>query len=636
MRSNLSFLLLVIFFNLCFRQFVFPVSIGIDKDSLTWSMLKKQLESHQQKKPDSVFYLLKMADSYADLHQLSVNDQLFLLNSWGDYYAEIQVADSAIMFFERAMHKSKDSSDQNVLYGQVLRLADAFNNNYISDSALKYYRTALVYYREINDSLTTATALSGIASALIESENYKEALEKLYAAENIYKNTTKHRELGIIYNNIALINARLGYEPKILQYGKMAIQQYIHARDTALLADGYANLGVSFKNLQSYDSALFYYRKSNELAGEIDSKWLLAKNLHNIGVLYDEMDKPDEAFDNYTASLKICTEENFPFGEFNNSVNLGDFALGRQDHQLAIRYLERARTLGREFGFDMLGQVYHKLHLAYCGSGDDKQALEYLRMYMHFKDSIVEAQKHKEIMELQTRYETQKKEAQILKLQKKQQSNALLRAYLLLVLVGVIIIALLLIMRSYKKHAQQKQNALRLEKENQQKQSRMEKLQLEKQLQEQAAERYRLDLKIREQELVYHTLREAGLSHLIKKLKDKLLPFSTRFARKKDQEHYAVALQEIALETAQDPLADFEEMFMQMHDGFYEKLLEINPDLTRSELQMAALLRMNLPSKEIARLLNLALSTIDKRRHHIRQKIGLSSDQSLSAFLISL
>jgi len=73
-----------------------------------------------------------------------------------------------------------------------------------------------------------------------------------------------------------------------------------------------------------------------------------------------------------------------------------------------------------------------------------------------------------------------------------------------------------------------------------------------------------------------------------------------------------------------------------MHHGFYEKLLEISPQLSRSELQLCALLRMNLPSKEIASLLFLSLSTIDQKRHQIRKKLGLESNQSLNNFLINL
>lgn len=606
------------------------------EDSACWQVLKQQIRDHLHDNSDSVFYYLRIADSFNVRHHHNHEERLFLQNAWGNYYADIQKPDSAIYYFGKALKTTEQSEAQDAYYNQMLRFADACNSLYVSDSALKYYNKALVWYREMNDSLAIASVLSGIASALIESGDYKEALEKLYEAEELYKNTTEQRELGIIYDNIALINARLGYEKKIISYGQKAIKQYQKAADTALLADAYANLGVSYKNLQIHDSALFYYRKSNRLAGETGSEWLIAKNLHNIGVLYDETGKPEQAFENYSASLRICVRENFPFGEFNNSINLGDFAIRQKKYTQAIRYLERALDIGREFNFDMLGQVYHKLHLAYAENGQDSQALAYLRKYMHFRDSAFNAQKHREIMELQTRYETKEKEAQILKLQKDQQKEELLRAYLLLGLGGVMIIAMLLLFLSWRRNAKAKQNALKLEKENQQKQAQMEKLRLENQVQEQATEKYRLDLKLKEQELVYHTLKEAGIKHMVKKIRDKLLPFSTRFARKKDQEHYTAALQEIALETAQDPLADFEEMFLQMHDGFYEKLLEINPDFTRSELQMAALLRMNLPSKEMANMLNLALSTIDKRRHAIRRKLSLSSDQSLTGYLIGL
>ena len=518
----------------------------------------------------------------------------------------------------------------------MIKLAGAYNDIYLSDSALKYYRMALEFYLKSNDSITTASVLSGIATALIESGQNKQALEKLYEAEQIFKTSSKFRELGVIYDNMALINARLGYEENTIKFGKKAIALYQKAHDTLMLADAYANLGVSYKNLNQYDTARYYYEKSNVLADKIKSTWLLAKNLHNIGVVYDVTGNPDKAAESFTASLKICRKENFRFGTFTNSINLGDYEMNYGDVQQAIRYFEKAAEIGKQDNYGDLGLVYNKLHLAHDKAGRREEALKYLRKYMHYSDSASSAQKHQEIMELQTKYETQKKEAQILKLQQENQREELLRAYMLLGLVLVLIIALLIIMRSRKKHAQQKQNTLKLEKENEQKQSLMQKLRLENQVQEQATEKYRLDLKLKEQELVYHTLKEAGIKHTVKKIRDKLLPFSTRFARKKDQEHYTAALQEIALETAQDPLADFEEMFLQMHDGFYEKLLSINPDFTRSELQMTALLRMNLPSKEMANMLNLALSTIDKRRHNIRKKLNLSSDQSLTGYLISL
>ncbi len=280
--------------------------------------------------------------------------------------------------------------------------------------------------------------------------------------------------------------------------------------------------------------------------------------------------------------------------------------------------------------------AYYNLHEALSEAGKYREALKYLRIHKEYQDSLFKAQKHQEIMELQTRFETQKKEAQILKLTKQRQKDELLRAYLFLGIGVLIIMGLLIFIWIWRKHAVARQKALQLEKENQQKHDQMEKLRLEKKLEHEEAERYRLDLRVKEQQLVYQTLKQAGLAHLNKKVKDELSPFTHRLSRKKDQELFSKKIQEIARESIKEPLSDFEEMFKQMHDHFYEKLLEMSSDLTQNDLQIAALLRMNISTKEIAALLNLAVETIERRRHTIRKKLNLSSDQNLVSFLISL
>ncbi len=252
------------------------------------------------------------------------------------------------------------------------------------------------------------------------------------------------------------------------------------------------------------------------------------------------------------------------------------------------------------------------------------------------KDSLYEAQKHKEIMELQNHYETQKKEAEILELRKKEQRESYLRSVLIISLVGFIVISILFSFWINQKRVRVRQKASLLEKENQIKSDQMEKLSLKNQLQEESAKRYELDMQMKEQELIYQTLKRADIEKTNQSVKEKLTPFIYRFNRKKDQNEFSNTLNEISLEVDRDPLSDFEQMFMQMHDKFYEKLLEINADLSRSELQMCAFLCLNLPSKEIADLLNLSLSTIDHRRHSIRKKLGLESTENLISYLICI
>ena len=149
-------------------------------------------------------------------------------------------------------------------------------------------------------------------------------------------------------------------------------------------------------------------------------------------------------------------------------------------------------------------------------------------------------------------------------------------------------------------------------------------------------EQTQLDLELKEQDLMYHALVITGMKQVNNSIGEKLTPFQYRFSKKKDQVEFQQTLREIIRDTSHDPMQDFEIMFKQMHGGFHEKLLTLCPDLSKGELQVCALLRLNLSSKDIARLTNLSAATIDITRHRIRKKLGLDPHSSLSGYLIQI
>ena len=158
----------------------------------------------------------------------------------------------------------------------------------------------------------------------------------------------------------------------------------------------------------------------------------------------------------------------------------------------------------------------------------------------------------------------------------------------------------------------------------------------EKELSESSMENLRLTMQINEQDLIYHTLQNSDLNKANQTIREKMGEFQLRFQKKKDQDEFGQMLNDMHRDAKKDPLGDFELMFSRMHHGFFEKLLAACPELTKAELQICALLRLNLSSKDIARLVNLTVATIDVTRSHIRKKLKLDQSQSLSSYLIML
>lgn len=79
----------------------------------------------------------------------------------------------------------------------------------------------------------------------------------------------------------------------------------------------------------------------------------------------------------------------------------------------------------------------------------------------------------------------------------------------------------------------------------------------------------------------------------------------------------------------------FQANFDRIHENFFRNLKQQYPDLTSGDLRFCALLRLNLPTKEIAKLLNISVRGVDAARYRLRKKFNLSQEDSLTDFMIN-
>jgi ligand-binding sensor domain-containing protein/DNA-binding CsgD family transcriptional regulator len=76
--------------------------------------------------------------------------------------------------------------------------------------------------------------------------------------------------------------------------------------------------------------------------------------------------------------------------------------------------------------------------------------------------------------------------------------------------------------------------------------------------------------------------------------------------------------------------------FNEVHHQFIQRLLDKHPDLTKSHLQMCLFIRLNINTKEIADIMNITVRGVEKSRYRLRKKLGLSSTDSITDYLIAL
>lgn len=72
------------------------------------------------------------------------------------------------------------------------------------------------------------------------------------------------------------------------------------------------------------------------------------------------------------------------------------------------------------------------------------------------------------------------------------------------------------------------------------------------------------------------------------------------------------------------------------HKDFFKILKENYPELTSTDLKLCALIKVNLSTKEIARILGVLPESIKTARYRIRKKVGLKNSDNLFDFLNSI
>lgn len=76
--------------------------------------------------------------------------------------------------------------------------------------------------------------------------------------------------------------------------------------------------------------------------------------------------------------------------------------------------------------------------------------------------------------------------------------------------------------------------------------------------------------------------------------------------------------------------------FDQVHGGYLQKLSSKNIKLSPREIKLASFLRMNMSSKEISKLMNVTIRSVELARYRLRKKLKLAHDQNLVEYLIDL
>jgi len=271
------------------------------------------------------------------------------------------------------------ASENSVVKGDVLvQFGNSYHMENKVDTAVMYYQKALVYFQKIKNEKGVGKVYQSFALVKRSQGDYEGSIADSRKALEIYKKLKWTVGIVNTYNNIASAYGRIQKHKEAEVYGRMAFSFSKLLNDSLKYYSMMAEYGSKLIYSQRIDSGVFYLNTA--------AIYLERNSMYNLLI---------PAYSNLAAALDLKVKSN---------IKIAIDAMNKAKHYTVLSGAK-----------DNLRHVYFLLSQFYLVANEQDSAMKYFVSTISTIDSLNIAKASELTKEIETKYETEKKELQIQK-----------------------------------------------------------------------------------------------------------------------------------------------------------------------------------------------------------------------------
>lgn len=457
-------------------QFIFSILNANTIDSL-----KQQLDQFEIAEKIKIvnkiasLYLSTSMDSaimYANMSvqmAISMNDIDVTANSLyklGGIMLQKGETEKALLVFDKGISIADENS--KILISLLQGKGNALVGSGAYTDALICFQSVLKKKEEIKDTAGMADILNNIGVTYYYIGDYERSVSAYQEGIDLYVALGNKTDEAMTLGNVAMIYNEMDDFEKAEEYSLKALDAYNEIGDVFDQVAILSNLSNIYKNKKDFRKCIEFSNNALDLSKDKGFTILEALIYNNLGLAYDGLCKYDSAMYYYQKALEVNRELQQTAYIIQDLRYVGSINRKLGNYKLALKNLDESEQLAVEINYlPELYEIYHEKAEVYASLNDFKKAYKFHQLYTEIKDTLFTKEKHKQIKELQTKYETEKKEkenAQLLQENSIQRleivKNRQYLVGLVILLVIIFVLALLFIMQN---RIRNRQKALELE-----------------------------------------------------------------------------------------------------------------------------------------------------------------------------
>ncbi len=355
----------------------------------------------------------KKALSLAGKHHLLLEEGA-AYNNIGALHYYVKSLDSALIYYQKAKIAFQKAGNKKRVSRCLQNIAVVYNDKSDYKTAINIYQKLLINYLETKDSSQAANIYNNVGNSYNLMGNYDKAMENFLKAIEFYEKIGAKNNLSSVLYNMGALHFYKGSYDKAMEYCDQSLKLREEIKNPYGIAYSYLLKGVIFEAEKKYDEALEANNKALKIDEELGDKQGIASILLNISTCYINQNKLTEARKYSLDALRIIKETGIIKLQLNIYNNIGDIELRLKNYKAAVTHFLQTASLADSTGDKPeLKDAYKGLATAYSFMGEYKNAFMYLQKHMDIKDTLFNAEKNRQLTEMDTKYQSVKKEKEI-------------------------------------------------------------------------------------------------------------------------------------------------------------------------------------------------------------------------------
>lgn len=291
--------------------------------------------------------------------------------------------------------------------------------------ALEAYEEGMAYAQAIKDSLEISTFHINLGVVYTDIGDYEKSLQAYLDGLKIVELTDRKLHEAICYQNIGEIYKTLNEPLNALSYNLKALDIFEELNDQNGVAVILNNNGEILLSQDKNDSALQNLRKSRSIFEALSNIRGVSITTSNIGRALTFLGNYQLAEVEFNRSISLKKEIDDKNGLATTYKYLGVLKKKIKDYDQAQTYFMRSLEISTGIGAkEVEKDTYNEFSLLYQDMFLYAKSLEYYKKYSSLKDSLINIDKNKQVVLLQTLYDSEKKDKENLILRKNQELDA--------------------------------------------------------------------------------------------------------------------------------------------------------------------------------------------------------------------